>query len=238
MRMRLLLSLIVIAWIPAAVSAQISNPVHRDWEFGFFGAFSSMGERTCTTPVAGVSGQTSREVGLKYSSALEMGVGFTQNFGKHWAINLEYSFSNQPLTFTNLADTVPVFSAGQAIHRMAYQFLYHVKPRDERLRPYVFIGPGVSLFHIHGDAKTAAVPLGMSLTDSWKPTINWGGGAKFLFQDHLAAHVQLSDAISGVPTYGLPQTAAFWSNKFHPGFAASGLVHNWRIGVGLIYQWD
>lgn len=52
----------------------------------------------------------------------------------------------------------------------------------------------------------------------------------------MNAHV--SDAVSGVPTYGLPRAAAFWSDQFHPGFNPSSVMHNWRFGVGLTYQWD
>lgn len=175
MRTRLLLSLMIIAWIPAAVVAQSRDPEHRDWEIGFFGAISSLGERTTNTPVLGVSGQTSRQVGLKYSRGAEFGMRITQNFGQHWGANLEYSFSNQPLTFKNLADTIPTFPAGHAIHRAAYEVLYYPMTRYDRLRPYVFVGPGITLFHIDANAKAAATPLAMRLTDSWKPALHWGG---------------------------------------------------------------
>jgi opacity protein-like surface antigen len=238
MRTRLLLLLIVIAWIPVAAQAQVSGPVHREWEFGIFGTAVSASERTVATPVTGVSGQTSRGVSLRLAKAAEMGFGIAQNLGRHWAANVEYSFSNQPLTFKNLADAVPTFQAGQAVHRMTYEILYLPRARNQRLRPYVFAGPGITLFHIHKKSKTAASALGMHLNDPWKPTFNWGGGVKFLFQDHLAVNVRFSDTISGLPRYGLPRTAAFWASQFHPGLDARGVMHSWRFGAGLIYEWD
>jgi opacity protein-like surface antigen len=238
MKTRLLLLLIVISCMPVAALAQVRGSLHRDWEFGVFGAAVSAGDRTVATPVAGVSGQTSRGVGMKVSKAAEMGFMITQNLGRHWAANLEYSLANQPLTFQNLGDAIPTFKAGQAVHRMAYEVLYLPRPPSQRLRPYVFAGPGIALFHIHKQSKTAASSLGMHLSDPWKPTLNWGGGVKFLIQDHFAVSGHFSDAISGLPRYGLPRKAAFWSNQFHPGFDARGIMHNWRIGAGFIYEWD
>jgi opacity protein-like surface antigen len=226
------------ASISVAANAQSSAPEHRQWEFGAFGATSALGEHTSTTPQVGVIGATSREVTLKYSFAAEMGAWFSENLGEHWGANLEYRFSNQPLTFTNLADTIPTFNARQSIHRIAYEMLYYPLSPDHRARPYVFAGPGINLFHINQNSRNAASQLGMQLTSPWKATLNWGGGLKYLIQDHVAVNVHLIDTVSGVPKYGLPSSAQFSPGQISPGFDPKGLMHNWQLGFGLAYQFD
>jgi len=218
-------------WLPVGVKAQVLSPFHRQWEFGAFGGMSSIGGNTNITAYA-------RTIGLKFAFASELGFRVTENLGQHWGTTLEYSFSNQPMTVTNLADAVPSFQIGQAVHRFAYDILYYPRSRSYRIRPYVFAGPGVTLFYIYKNTKTAAAALGIWPSDPWKANANWGGGAKFLVIDHVAINAQFSGTISSVPRYGLPKTSLFNEGENVPLSSPHGLMLNGRFGIGFVYQWD
>jgi hypothetical protein len=211
---------------------------HREWEVAVFGGGSFIGSSEYKTPVTGSTQQSSRTVGLKYATGYQIGISATDNLKQHYGGSLEYSFSNQPLTITNLSDAVPSLSLGHSIHRFAYNILYYPLDRDARLRPFAFLGPGVSLFSVSGSSKEAAAAQGIHLSAPWKFTVNFGGGIKYLLKDHVAASFQFSDSISGVPGYGLPPNGSFVSGKYIPGFRPDGLMHNWLISVGFLYQWD
>jgi opacity protein-like surface antigen len=238
MMRRFLIPLMLIAWIPAAGNAQTPTPKYLKWEFNIFAGTSSIGDTTHTTPVTGTTQSSSRDVRLKYARGGSFGAGITQSLGKHLAATLEYRFANQPLNIENLSSSIPAFKAGQTVHRIEYSVGYYFTNRSDRLRPYVFAGPGLALFYIHKDSRAVASSLGMHLSSPWKVTMNWGGGAKYLFADHLAINAQISDSISGVPRYGLPKSAVSSGASFYPGFLPDGMLHNWRFSIGLAYQWD
>ncbi|MBP1622740.1 MAG: hypothetical protein H6Q07_760 [Acidobacteria bacterium] len=210
---------------------------HGEWEVSIFGSGSFMGDGIYQTPVEPSDESSSRSVGLSYGSGAQVGVRITNNLSRHWGTTFEYGVSNQPITFTNLSDSIPSLGLGQAIHRFAYEAVYYPRDRYYGLRPYVFAGPGVSLFHIKGSSKDSAMSQGIRLSDPWKFTMNWGGGAKYLLQKRIATSVQFSDAISGVPGYGLPEAGKVVSGVYVPGFRPEGTLHNWLISVGVIFEW-
>jgi len=238
MKRTFLLLLAAIGSIAVASNAQDAGAVFQKFEAGAFGSLSSMGDYTRATPQVDDSGTTSRDVGLKYSNAAVFGVRITENLGEHWGANLEYSFSNQPLMFSNLGADIPTFKARHSIHRTPYEILYYPLLNYRGARPYVFVGPGVNLFHIHKSSKNAASDLGMRLTSPWKATFNWGGGLKYILQDHVIVDAHFTGTFSGIPQYGLPSSGTFTSDQSTPGFDAHGLMHNWQVGVGLSYKFD
>jgi opacity protein-like surface antigen len=216
----------------------VFNLAHGEWEASVFGGVSFLGAGIHQTPAEGSGQPSSRAVGLSYSTGAQMGIRVTDNHWRHWGSTLEYSYSNQPITFTNLSDSVPSLGLGHAIHRFAFDVLYYPLDRNYKLRPFVFAGPGVSLFYVKGSGKEAAGAMGVRLSDPWKFTMNWGGGVKYLVRKQIAASFQFSDSISGVPSYGMPETGRVISGKYVPGFRPEGLQHNWLIGIGFVYQWE
>jgi opacity protein-like surface antigen len=216
-----------------AVSARAQAPAHRQWEFTLFGGASYLGDGTHATPVAGLS-QGTRSVGLDYASGYQVGARITENRWRHWGAALEYTFSNQPLTFSGLSAAAPSVSPSHSVHRFAYQVLYYPADPSERFRPYVLAGPGLSLFRT-GNADAA---LGVRLNDPWKFAFHWGGGVKYLLRDQVGVVLQFSDSVSGVPGYGLSTTALDLPGQFTPGLRPDGVAHNWLVSIGFVYQWD
>ncbi len=235
---RLVLCTFLLLFPVSAQAQQRITLVHQEWEVSVYTGGSFLGSGTYSTPVEGLSQPSSRSVGLRYGTGLVLGARVTGNQWEHWSETIEYGFSNQPLTLTNLSDSVQELGLGHAIHRFAYEIAYYPRDRYERLRPFVFVGPGVSLFYIKGSAKEAAAAQGIhGLSDPWKFTLNWGGGVKYQFAQGVGASLQFSDSISGVPAYGLPKTGKVGPGGYVPGFQPDGLMNNWMIGIGFVYQW-
>jgi hypothetical protein len=233
-----LVALLLVSLLPIAAQAQILfKPTHRQWEVSAFGGASFIGDGVYPTPVAGSSQQTSRNVGLSYATGAQFGLRVTENRWQHWGAAMEYGFSNQPLTFTNLSDAVPVLALGHNIHRFRYDVIYYFFDRSSRLRPFVFAGGGVTLFYVKSSSYDAAAAKGILLSDPWKLNVSWGGGVKYLILDQVAASFQFSDGISGVPGYGLPPNGRFASGQYSPGFLPDGYQNNWLISLAFIYQW-
>jgi opacity protein-like surface antigen len=224
--------LVLIISLAFAALAHAQGPFHRRWEVSVFGGGSFAGDDTHDTPVAGSSQETSRRVGLRFASGYQVGGRVTENRWRHWGAAFEYSFSNQPVTFSNLSNDLSSVSFSNSVHSMTYQILYYPFDAWSRLRPYVFAGPALSLFQI--DDSTA----GIDLSDPWKMTMSWGGGLKYVHRDRVGIGLQFSDAVSGVPGYGLPTTAIESESQSVPGFRPDGFLHRWQVTLGLLYQWD
>ena len=235
-RTSLLLSLVLVLSAGTGHAQGVYKSANGEWEASIFAGGSFIGSGTHQTPVEGQS--STRAVGLRYGTGLQLGGRLTGNQWQHWGTSLEYSFSNQPITFTNLSDSIPSLGLGHAIHRFSYDVLYYFRDRDSRVRPFILGGPGVSLFHVNSSGKNAAAAQGIHLSDPWKFTMNWGGGVKYLFRKQVAGSLQFGDSISGVPGYGLPETGRVVSGVYVPGFRPKGLLNNWLVGIGFIFQWD
>ncbi len=236
MRVLVIVLFLVLAAIPG--QAQTARGMsHGEWEASVFGGGSLLGSGLYNTPVSGSAQRSSRGVGLRFGTGPYLGVRLTDNRWQRWGAAVEYSYSNQPISFTNLSDSIPSLGLGHAIHRFSYEILYHVRDRRERLRPFVFAGPGVSLFYVKGSAKQAAAAQGIRLSDPWKFAMSWGGGMKYLLIEQVALSVQFSDSISGVPRYGLPTAGNVVGGQYIPGFHPDSYLHNWLISAGFIYQW-
>jgi opacity protein-like surface antigen len=230
------LCLAVLAGPPVALAQWKAE--HRPWEFSFFGGGSFIGDGQYPTDVVGSAQTTSRTVGLRYGGGYLMGASVTENRFPHLGATFEYTFANQPLEFTNLVDQPPTVGVGHSVHRFAYELVYYPLDSLARLRPYIFAGPGLTLFQVGENSILTGTSATRRLSDPWKFSVTWGGGVKYLIVDHWAASVQFSDAVTGVPGYGLPPTSSVTGTTVVPGFRPDGFLNQKMITMGIIYQWN
>jgi opacity protein-like surface antigen len=208
-----------------------SPPAYHKWEGTAFGGGSFAGKFK-------VPSATSGSVGLNYGGGYQVGLQARQNLGDYWAADLEYSFSNQPLTLTNLRPDIESFAVSHSIHQFSYSYSHQPLSHHRRFRPYGRIGAGASLFYIHGSSKHDTADLGVPLRDSWKFTVNLGGGARYMVHDDVALTLDMRDHISGVPSYGLPPPPRVVNGQPVPGSERAGLMHNIRLNFGVTIRWD
>jgi outer membrane protein W len=211
---------------------------HRKFEAGGFAGGSFIPKSSFSTSVSGSAVETSRDVGMEFADSYQVGFRVGEHFGDFWGSDLEYSFANQPLRFTNLAPSIERLALSQSIHRFSYNVSWLPLEPTSRFRPYAKVGAGAALFYIHSGSKDEAATFGMSLRDDWKFAFNWGGGLKYLIQDQVALSFDVKDQISDTPSYGLPRFAQVVNGQFRPGIASDGLMHNWQLNIGIAFQWD
>jgi opacity protein-like surface antigen len=232
-----LTTLVTLILAEGQISAQLLQPpAHREWEISVFGGVASAGDTSSLTPVEATS--SGRIVGLEYKSGYLLGVRITQNLGQNLGAELDYNFANQPGAFVDLTPSVSRLDLHHNTHSLVYSLLYYPLDRSSRLRPFATLGGGASLFNVSGDSKEKAASEGIALSDSWKFAFSFGGGVKYLLVGPLGVRFDIRDQITGVPDYGLPNTAPLVMGE-NPGaaFRPDGKLHNWLVNLGLSYTW-
>jgi len=237
-RLPTLLLLLMIS-TPATAQVIYTDWLWHEWEVTPFGGASFLGHsRNFVTPTIGVPGGI-RTVGMRYGSGYMVGVNCRQNLGDYWAADLQYTFANQPLEFTNISPDLPTLGLSHTISNFSYNGTYHFQSYSHRFLPYVRAGGGASLFFLEGGSeRRAEAALGVRLRDSWTPTFSYGGGFQYLFDDLVGVTFDARDTISSVPSYGLPKSAAVVNGVFFPGIARDGVLHNFQVNFGLTIRWD
>jgi opacity protein-like surface antigen len=220
-------------------SGQVSYPTeHREWEASAFAGGSIVSDSEFSTRVLGGPQETAQTVGMEYGDGYQIGLRLAEHLHDFWGADLEYTFANQPLRFTNLAPDIQSLSLSHSLHHFSYNVSFLPIDPARRFRPYGKLGAGAALFFINGSSKDEAELLGLNLRDSWEFMMNWGGGFKFLVMDQFAVVADVKDQISGIPSYGLPTSARIVNGQYQPGIRLDGFLHNWQFNLGLAVQWD
>jgi hypothetical protein len=226
-------SVFALAQTPAS-----SLPHHREWEASGFTGFAFAKDYKFRTVVSGNDQESSGVVGMQYESGYRVGGHVGQDFGRFLGADLEYSFTDQPLRFTNLSPSAQSLYLSHFVHSLIYNVSFSPRTPDKRFRPYVGAGAGALLFYVTGESKAEALKLGIGLRDSWEAAFNFGGGFKHLVADRFALTVDVKSRLSRVPTYGLPRSAQLVDGQYQPALSVRGLMHSWQINFGVAHQWD
>ncbi len=237
MRKFALITLLLSLAVCTTVQAQIQYPnLYKEWEVaGLFGA-AFVGDQSSETPVEGQD--MTRLVGLDYSSGFLMGIRLTQNLKGKMGAELDYTYANQPLTFLNLSPTIPKLSVSHRVHSFVYSILYYFGDRNSRVRPFVSVGAGASLFQIDGTSKFEALARGVDLNDTWKFVGSFGGGVKYMINDSIGIRFDVRDLLSGVPSYSLPRTSSVDDDgTIGPAFRPDGILSDWQFSGGILFTW-
>jgi outer membrane protein W len=211
MRNQILACLFVLVCAIGAFAAD--DDEHREWEVsGFVGNsfpkdFHFSGTR------------------MHFGSGYQIGIRLNDNVREHVAVDLEYAFAHQNLSFTNLAPAAENVSVTQYVHYLSYNVAYVWFPPRKRFRPYADGGVGTALFFLPQASMENALAQGVKLRDSWAFLVNCGGGFKYLIRDQFAVTVDVKDRLFKIPSYGLP-------------LSVHGVGQTWQANVGLTFQWD
>src|SRR5262245_61097151 len=139
-----LTSILALAFVcvqPAFAQGSYS-PEYREWEVSGFAGGSFLGDSEFLTPVFGTDLETARTVGMHYGSGYQVGMRVRNYMANYWAADLEYSFANQPLTFTDLSPTLPSLHVSQSVQHLSYNIAYIPLRPTKRFRPYASAGAG------------------------------------------------------------------------------------------------
>ncbi len=113
---------------------------------------------------------------------------------------------------------------------ITYDILFHFKPRQSRLRPFIAAGGGAKGFLIAGPAPyPQPIPNIATLnnTNQWKFVVSVGAGVKYTLQEHVLLRFDFRDYITTFPSAEIApaphNTARGVFNQFTPLFGVSYL---------------
>jgi hypothetical protein len=114
-------------------------------------------------------------------------------------------------------------------HSFLYDVLFHLKNRDQRLRPFLATGVGAKLYRTTGPApavQPAPAVASLAGQDQWRLLVSVGGGVSYRFPNHLVVRADFRDYITPFP-----------GRIFAPAGTASarGLMHMFTPMVGVGY---
>lgn len=214
-----------------SISAQNpAVPQEDKWEFSGFLGVGQLGDHGFITPIEGGGSKT---VNLSYDSGYALGFRITENLSRKIGAELEYSYSDNLLSLSNLSDLVPNLKVKQRIHKIVYSILVYPLGRKGRVQPFGSFGGGTSYFQIANDSE--AVQNAVILKDQWKLAASFGGGVKIPLSGPWGFRVDVRDQITSVPSFGLPKIAPFFQGNSGAALLPNGLFHNWQIDAGFIY---
>ena len=152
------------------------------------------------------------------------GAFFGQDLYSHWSGEIRYLFELRNLRLSS-GGTAASFS-GRA-HVLQYELQYHLRPRSERVRPYLAVGGGMKLFQGAGE-EAAYQPLmqyaWLTRTEELKPLLTVGAGLKFYVARRIILRFDLHDQITGFPSKTIAPA---------PGMAIKGWLHDFVPTAGL-----
>lgn len=229
------LALLAILCLNLPLSAQTQTYIEDKWEFSLFFGYDSVKDKSSATAAVGLD--TLRLVTLDFESGYIAGFRITENLGRRFGAELEYSLANQPLALKEVRPGLARFDAGQRIHSVNYSVLYYPLPPNSRWRPYAAAGLGVAFFQLEGDDKARAEVEGLPLKDRWKLAGTLGGGVKYRVNNRFGVRFDIRDQLTGVPSYGLPKASPSFQGNVGAGFNDEGLLTNLQISAGILFYW-
>jgi opacity protein-like surface antigen len=171
----------------------------------------------------------------QFQNGIKIGVRGTFNVGEHWGAEGTYSFSSNGLQVRGVTPTT-VQDYGVHLQQFTGNALYFFTASGKSFRPFVTAGLGVSRYSPASDAKLAAAQdfLGQPavLVSTSAFDFNFGAGIETKPWDHFGVRLDFRDHVTGIPRFGLPETA---TGPTAPFFPVQGSAQDFEISAGFIY---
>lgn len=152
-------------------------------------------------------------LGFQLANGGAFGIRVAENFWRYVGIEQAYTYSvnnGRFLTPVGPPPGVGPFSFGNRVHQYTGNLLAYFTPRGSRVRPYLTVGGGAADFRPTDRAmENAKLPANaiygaQALRSNLQPALNYGGGIKFKFNDHVGLTLDARGLMSRAPTFGLP----------------------------------
>ncbi len=166
--------------------------------------------------------QVNRGLDTKMSNGGVVGGRIAYNPYKYLGLELWMDYSIANVTFAQSAGLIPAGLPGAGNPAPAYGFgarnwtfgfnpVWNLRPRGSKFQPYLTVGvdgiqftPTSSAENLASQPSNIALYHAQGLNDNLQVGINFGGGVKWHFTDHLGARFDVRGLVSRNPTYGLP----------------------------------
>lgn len=201
-----------------AQSGAPEGEVH--WEVGALGGFGWTNDLAVKGPAGSVT------TGLKSGAAV--GVFGGDDMYEHFSGEARYLYRFNDLRLESGSTKV---AFGAHTHIAEGAFLFHFRPRQSHVRPFIAFGGGVKILQGTG-VESAGQPLGrfaaLTATREVLPTADAGLGVKFNVGSHARMRVEVRDYISSTPSKVIAPA---------PGASLNGVMNDVTGLVGLSYVW-
>ena len=163
----------------------------------------------------------------------------TLDLTKHLSVEAVYGFGTSNLKVADTGNNPQTTSFGVKGHEIQVNALHYFTGSGSHLRPFLTSGIGDALFVPTYDAKEQAanqfIDSPAQLSSSNNISWNIGGGFEARSRHRLGLRFDVTDHISGVPTFGVPQSSSGQGGAYYP---VSGIVHNIQVEAGIVlYLW-
>lgn len=207
--------------IGAAALACLPYAAHAQrWEVGGIGGGSIYTSRDATLG----SGPA---VKATFSSGYAAGVYVGQQMGRYWGGEIRYMFQRNT---AELSGGGAKASFGAQAHSIHYDFLVHLKPTGNRVRPYFSFGAGVKQYRGTGTERVTQ-PLSdyvlLTRTSDMTALVTAGFGVKMKLGEHGILRFEVRDYLTPVPK------KIFAPNR---GADLGGWFHSFLPMVGVGYE--
>jgi hypothetical protein len=166
--------------------------------------------------------QVNRGLDTKMANGGVWGGRFTYNPYEYLGLELWMDYSVANVTFGQSNGTIPVGLTGAGGPISPYAFgarnwtfgfnpVWNLRPRGSKIQPYLTVGvdgiqftPTTNAINLANQPNNLLLYHAQGLNDNLQVGINFGGGVKWHFTDHLGMRFDVRGLISRNPTYGLP----------------------------------
>lgn len=174
----------------------------------------------------------------QYASGARGKARLTLDLTSHFSAEAVYGFGTSNLEVTRTGTTPQTSAFGVREHEVQVNVMHFFTSSSSHLRPFLTTGVGVAHFGPTSAATTQASfqftdgPASISADNKLSLTI--GGGLEARSRHRIGLRLDVVDHISGIPTYGVPQT----SSGGGASYPVNGIVHNIQAEAGLVlYLW-
>lgn len=170
----------------------------------------------------------------RYDNGFAFGVRGNLDLTKAWGMEAGYALSPNTLHVTKLGNTPEERRFDFRLQRLEANALRYIPLPG--LRVFVTGGIGMTRFGPSDAAKVLAA-TGDFINDpalidtSSKFSANFGGGIESRVHSRLGIRADVRDHITGVPRFGLNQTASGSGSIFYP---VNGSAHDVETSIGLV----
>lgn len=167
----------------------------------------------------------------------KFGLRGTVDLTDNWAVEAAYSFGRNNLRITELDEVPPEERGfGLRIHQFTGNLLYFLNTPEERFRPFVTAGLGVTNYNPTGRAKVIAATMDFIdesalLRSSNKFAFNLGIGLEAIVTERLGVRLDFRDHITKIPRFGVPAAPPGSGVDFFP---VGGSIHSFETSVGIV----
>jgi outer membrane protein OmpA-like peptidoglycan-associated protein len=166
--------------------------------------------------------QVNRGLDTKMTNGGVVGGRITYNPYKYLGLELWMDYSVANVTFAQSNGTIPAglpgaggpippYSFGARNWTFGFNPVWNLRPRGSKFQPYLTVGvDGIQFTPTSKAENLASQPTNIalygaqSLNDNLQVGINFGGGVKWHFTEHLGARFDVRGLVSRNPTYDLP----------------------------------